>query len=349
MNTTYITTVGTSLLTNLDERPWAGWNATIELPVPANVNDWLKCVDPKIACAELNTLAHLGPDGTDSIVFLHSDTAEGGFCARMLMTEAGRRWDVKCSLDKIIRLDYRGGKESAQGLRSLTALLVKHHREATGKGQMVKLCATGGFKSEIAFTNLIGILMGSEVFYIHEQFRELVRLPALPIAEDAKFIKENEEFLHWIEEDVITRDDAQSWLSANPRLEDLVDYDEKNVYLNPAAHMLFVLYQGQTPVPWPPESKRLPRDKDGISGISHHRPKGWELIVEKLCKHPYVDFVRYADYKPGKTIEELDEKTLRLNYENSGERMGLLIETTSTVVTQLRRIVTHIERTILSK
>jgi len=349
MNTAYITTVGTSLLTNRDERPWAGWNSQMELPQATRVSEWLKEADPKIACAELNTLSQLAPDETDSIVFLHSDTAEGEFCAQMLLTEAGRRWGSKCTLNKIASLDYRGGKQSSQGLRSLAGLLLKHHREATEQGQIVKFCATGGFKSEIAFSNLIGVFTGSEVLYIHEQFRELVRLPALPIGEDRTFIKENEEFFYWIEKDIRSCNEAQSWLAANPRLEDLVDYDEENVYLNPAALMLFRLYQEEIPIPWPQESMRLPRDKDRISGMSHHRPKGWESIVYKLCSHPYVDAVRYTDYKPGKSIEELDTKTFRVNYRKSGEGMGMLIETTSTTVAQLRRIVTHIERVILRK
>ena len=42
-------------------------------------------------------------------------------------------------------------------------------------------CATGGFKAEIAFLNLIAALLEVEVYYIREQFREIVRLPRLPL------------------------------------------------------------------------------------------------------------------------------------------------------------------------
>lgn len=337
------------MLTNRDERPWAGWKTSEKLPTEVELQEWLKTADSQIASAELNTLVQLAPDDRDSIIFLYSNTAEGALCADTLSIKAERQWGSKCTTDRIANLDYSGGKQSANGLRSLVELLLKYYKYATQKGQAVKFCATGGFKSEVAFSSLIGMLTGSEVFYIHEQFKELVRLPALPIGEDKKFINANEEFFYWIEKDLRTRDEAQSWLSANPKLEDLVDYDKEYVYLNPAARMLFMFYQEETPILWPQESTRLPKDKNQITKTAHHRPKGWDRIVDELCKHPYVDSVRYTDYRPGKLTEELDENSFRVNYGKTGEGMGLLITTTSTSLSQLQRIIAHIERTILRK
>lgn len=347
MNTCFITTVGTSLLTNRDNRPWANWTTNAELPAEKIVIQWLQNADSNCASAELNTLGYLTPDDADSIIFLHSDTGEGEFCSKLLKGDAMRRFGSKCTLDKITSLDYTGGRKSAQGLRNLAALLLKYHREATQIGQIIKFCAAGGFKSEFAFTTLIGLITGCDVYHIYQQSTEPIRLPALPIGEDRRFIKQYEKFFYWIEEDIRTYEEAKSWL-VNPRLADLVDEDrEGNIYLNPAAHILFKYYQDDSPIPWPSESERLPREKDQISKEEHHRPKGWENLIQNLCKNPYVECVRYSAFRPGKIIDEVDEKSLCINYEKSGDTMGILVDTTADNRQQLYRIIEHIKRTIL--
>ena len=42
-----ICTVGTSLLTNRDDRPWAGWQRTTPLPDPAAMDRWLTGADAR--------------------------------------------------------------------------------------------------------------------------------------------------------------------------------------------------------------------------------------------------------------------------------------------------------------
>ena len=74
MSRLLITTVGTSLLTNRDDRPWAGWNRwTAEaFPDPREVDAWLTGADPTKATAETNTLQAIGIQDLDHVLLLHS-------------------------------------------------------------------------------------------------------------------------------------------------------------------------------------------------------------------------------------------------------------------------------------
>src|SRR5260370_20541974 len=88
-----ICTVGTSLLSNRDDRPWAGWNPRKDpLPDARDVDSWLATADPVTASAETNTLRGIGLDASDQVLLLHSDTPEGRFCSDRLLTfyRAGR-------------------------------------------------------------------------------------------------------------------------------------------------------------------------------------------------------------------------------------------------------------------
>ncbi|HMS17070.1 MAG TPA: CRISPR-associated protein, partial [Planctomycetota bacterium] len=74
-----ICTVGTSLLTNRDDRPWAGWNPRTPDPLPptTDVAGWLTSADLIKASAETNSLQALELGEMDALALLHSDTSEG--------------------------------------------------------------------------------------------------------------------------------------------------------------------------------------------------------------------------------------------------------------------------------
>src|SRR5690606_13143239 len=121
----------------------------------------------------------------DALALLHSDTPEGRFCAEGLRAlYRARCRDV--SLEQIGRLGY-GAAVFTTGLKSLVDVTLRLVHQGRERGRQALLCATGGFKAEIAFLNLLGALLEIEVAYIHELHRELVRLPRLPLTWDAEF------------------------------------------------------------------------------------------------------------------------------------------------------------------
>ena len=61
-----ITTVGTSLLTNRDERPWEwSFRKKTDLPDTGIVDKWLVTADPAKVSAEMNTLHRRSIGETD--------------------------------------------------------------------------------------------------------------------------------------------------------------------------------------------------------------------------------------------------------------------------------------------
>ncbi|MEM2713368.1 MAG: putative CRISPR-associated protein [Candidatus Jordarchaeales archaeon] len=148
--------------------------------------------NPKDASAELNTFLDLVADGYEAgmqqwIYLLFSDTMIGEVCAEVL----------KSCLEEILVKEYGGrGAVSAvkvpglgkpdtfcDGLANLfsaiTGLIRRHRRE----GDRVYVHATGGFKPEAAIAVLAANSpgTGAPVFYVHEHFRKVIRIPAMPI------------------------------------------------------------------------------------------------------------------------------------------------------------------------
>src|SRR5579884_1373039 len=222
-----VCTVGTSLLTNRDTRPWCGWSAQRKDPLPeaGAVDAWLAGADPVTASAETNTLRAVGLDPSDRVRLLHSDTPEGLFCSQRLLAylRAGRCREA--DERKLTALSYHQGSFAQRGLRSLVDEAISAVRRAHDAGLEPLLCATGGFKAEIAFLNLLGALLKVEVCYIHEQFREIVRLPRLPLACDAAFVLQHRDFFEWIEADFRASAEVEGWLKGRPELRPLVDDD----------------------------------------------------------------------------------------------------------------------------
>ncbi|MEJ5276604.1 MAG: putative CRISPR-associated protein, partial [Thermogemmata sp.] len=227
-----ICTVGTSLLTNPD-RPWAPWQRTKPLPEPAVVDAWLTTADPVTASAETNTLRAVGLTTDDRVCLLHSDTPEGQFCSQRLLAylRAGRCREAEER--KLNALHYHQGSFAQRGLRSLVDETIAAIRRARDQLLEPVLCATGGFKAEIAFLNLLGALLKVEVCYIHEQFREVIRLPRLPLAWDARFVLQHRDFFDWIEQEPRASTEVESWLRSRPELRPLVEDDpDGHTYLS---------------------------------------------------------------------------------------------------------------------
>lgn len=332
-----ICTVGTSLLTNRDDRPWRGWDPRGQdpLPAPEQVNAWLRQADPVKASAETNTLRLLELDDTDTLSLLHSDTPEGRFCAERL-ADLYRPAVREVFLEKVGQLGY-AARSFSRGLKALVDVVLKRVRAARERGRESIFCATGGFKAEIAFMNLMGALLEIEVVYIHELHRELVRLPRLPLAWDAEFVVRHRDIFDWIEDEPRKTSEVESWLKARPELRFLVeDADDGCTYLSAAGNLLNKvaterLAMGPRAI-WPAADPRPPEEKNLLASAEHHRPPGWKRFVDRICR---IDAVRAVRYDPrmlrGPRVRTLDAESgiIGLRYEAGGISLPLAIETTA--------------------
>lgn len=347
-----ITTVGTSLLTNRDERPWTWSHRTKALlPDPEAVDAWLADADPVKVSAEMNTLHRREIDETDQISFLHSDTPEGKYCSERL----GTYYTNKCREVRqcvLGALSYRDKSFAQSGLKSLISVTLQEIRYARERGLTPIFCATGGFKAEIAFLNLLGALLNIEVYYIHELHREEVLLPRLPLTWDADYVLQHQDFFDWIKADIRKSHEVESWLNARPELRPLVANMEMNgeyfTDLSAAGELLFEAAKEFRPhAVWPQLSENSPEEKYGISGVEHHRPNGWRKFVDRLCKIDCVSYVCYDEKAYGgtevKVINGMDG-VIGVRFGSTGSELPLRVETTANGNEQTELVAAHIRR-----
>lgn len=348
-----ITTVGTSLLTNRDERPWtwSHWNKEEPLPEPKVVDDWLATADPVKVSAEMNTLHRREIGETDRISFLHSDTPEGKYCSDRL----GTYYEKKCREVRqcvLGALSYQDKSFAQRGLKSLISVTLQEIRFARDHKLTPVFCATGGFKAEIAFLNLLGALLNIEVYYIHELHREEVQLPRLPLTWDTDYVLQHQEFFEWIKKEPRKSPEVESWLNASPELRPLVanvEIDgESYVDLSAAGELLFEAAKASRPrAMWPDSSDNSPEQKDGVSGVQHHRPNGWKQFVDRLCKIDCVNYVRYDRNVHGWTHVKVingEEGTIGVPFGPIDKQLPLRVETTALGNEQTELVAAHIRK-----
>ena len=347
-----ITTVGTSLLTNRDERPWEwSFRNKSDLPDTEIVDNWLVTADPVKVSAEMNTLHRRTIGKSDRISFLHSDTPEGKYCSERLGTYyAGKCREVKqCVLSA---LSYRDQSFAQSGLKSLISVTLQEIRRAHDLSLTPIFCATGGFKAEIAFLNILGALLNIEVYYIHELHREEVQLPRLPLAWDTEYVTQHQDFFAWIKEDMRKSTEVESWLNSRPELRTLVEDVKMDgvIYtdLSAAGELLFEAAKTYRPrAVWPQSSENSPEDKEGLSGVAHHRPRGWERFVERLCAIDCVDRVIFdATVYGGDAVKVIDAKTgtIGVRFGPTGNELPLKVETTARGDEQTELVAAYLQR-----
>lgn len=347
-----ITTVGTSLLTNRDERPWEwSFGNKEDLPDTDIVDNWLATADPVKVSAEMNTLHRRSVGQMDRISFLHSDTAEGKYCSERLGTYyANRCHKVKqCALSA---LSYRDQSFAQRGLKSLISVALQEIREARKISLTPIFCATGGFKAEIAFLNILGALLNIEVYYIHELHREEVQLPRLPLAWDTEYVIKHQDFFEWIKADMRRSIEVESWLNHRPELRTLVEDVEMEgisyTDLSAAGELLFEAAKEYQPRSvWPEPSENLPTHKDGLSAVEHHRPRGWEKFVSRLCAIGFVSRVVYDSTVYGGDVVKVidaDAGAIGVRFGPKGNELPLKVETTARGDEQTELVATYLRR-----
>ena len=350
---TIITTVGTSLLSNRDDRPWADWRFGGEHPDKDAVSAWLKTADPARASAEIHTWKRLGileePAG-EKVVLIHSHTPDGKFCAQCI--DDFVRWKgLETEIKQIAELSYADAATFNRGLSRLVRVLAETLRAGRASGE-VAIAATGGFKAEIAVANLVGALLGSPVYYIYEQFEQLVTLEPIPISLEPQWLREGsgKALLGKLGDGVVTRREIDSLLKTDGRLEILLESEEcdgdeiicTNVLGELAVQLL------KTPhADWPPTCDLDPEKKIKLQGARHHRPEGWEETVNRLSRNRFVRMVRYdgsAGNRKGIRPASDNSSDIHVVMNDGKFVMGLRVETTSGNAEQRRLLIDDFRR-----
>ena len=233
---TIISTVGTSLLSNCSKDQG-------RIPNDSDLANFLRHSEPIRACAESNSISRMVQAG-DRLIFLSSNTPDGERCARCLEAHFSKL--NSCSIERIDRLNYQASQFKMLGLRDLVAKLIKLVREERKNGREVLLNPTGGFKAEIAYATLVGLLFDVPVYYIHEAFPDIIEMPPTPIGWDYSLIALHDELLEWIAADLRRSNEVESRLLGNPsaaKLRLLLTEEDGFTFLSPTGDAFYESYQ----------------------------------------------------------------------------------------------------------
>lgn len=237
-----ITTVGTSLLTNYQKA------ARENDPTDQALANYLHHTAAEQACAETNSLHRLLVLD-DGIVFLHSTTNDGSRCADCLARHfRNRGHDSRAMV--IPDLSYQESRFKMRGLRSLVCKIIEIIDTERSRGHEVVINATGGFKAEIAYATLIGLLFDVPVYYIHEAFWEIIAMPPVPISWDYRLIADHDEFFDWLDADVRPTPEVDVRLKALPGEASadarfLLVEEEGYTYLSPVGEVFVAAYRAR--------------------------------------------------------------------------------------------------------
>ena len=234
---TLLVTVGTSLVQN------ARRDLKKELS-DTEIANYLRCTPPEQASAETNSLSRILQEG-DKIIFLHSQTHEGRFCAKALKQHYQKE-GYRAEICEIPDLNYAESRFKMRGLRSLVATLIEHIRRERQAQREVLINATGGFKAEIAYATVVGLLFDVPVYYIHEAFRDIIQMPPTPIGWDYSLMAEHEEFFEWVNEDLRQTVDVEKRLRGLPRSQEihlLLVEEEDFTFLSPTGEAFYEAYK----------------------------------------------------------------------------------------------------------
>ena len=159
------------------------------------VADVLKFVstDCRKASAELNTCMDLIIEGHNRglqqwVYLLFSDTKVGELCVKILkrfLDDFSRNnLDHMLSIPGVVKIEHLGDPNMfGDGLANLFTKIIKIVSAHKAQGDKVFIHASGGFKPETAIAVLAANtpMGGVPVFYVHEHFNRVVRIPAIPV------------------------------------------------------------------------------------------------------------------------------------------------------------------------
>ncbi len=189
----YLCTCGTSAAKKFfGQQPpfnaaWVAARGGLE-PAAAAIYDSFRtaCMDDDVAlkrdlCAEIHSLARMAVNATDTVVLFSSETADGQACAMAVKRYLERALPgIHCRIEVIPGLQVTDAQTfRTAGVLNFTKAVLREI-DANGAAQCV-LNPTGGFKSLVPYTVLIGMLKQVPAKYIFEQSSALIPLPMMPV------------------------------------------------------------------------------------------------------------------------------------------------------------------------
>ena len=342
---TILTTTGTSLLTNaareLKKRP----NQVSD----QELTQYFKQFGASEASAETNSLLKIvTPE--DEVVLLYTTTPEGDRCAKQVQKYLNNEGWKNLRLRQL-PLEQNEAQFERHGLRELVDILIDEINQAQRQQKEVIINATGGFKAEIAYTTMVGMIFQIPVKYIYQGFQQPITFPALPVTWNIDLLLAYEDFFTWLDE--CQKEEAvENRLQAIPERNQLQAFllppdAEGYVFLSPAGEILWKRLKQQQdladfvddpPISTVPISQKI---SSSLREKKHHPIQGTLELAEKLAELDYVEEIigGFWENTTNRRIKGITEDGLvRLLWADNTKATNLTIRTTARGQAQTLRV-----------
>ncbi len=291
--TTILTTTGISLHLNTSRE-----YKTVQ-PTDDQMRQFLR-VKPEAASAEANSLIQIAePD--DNLVLLHTETPEAVKCAKLLkeffINDRGFKHEPS-----LVKLEFQDDEKhiETQGLRNLVNTLIDEIEKAQRNNQDIIINATSGFKPEIGYSTMIGMLYQVPVKYMHEKFRRVVTFNPIALDWDTSLFLTYNKFFQWIDEEARQQRDIEERLKALPdreRIQALLTLPDEKGYIflsamGEALRRRFVHEAGEAEAaawPQPAEVENIEEKiASSLRNRKHHSIKNILFACRRIAELPYV-------------------------------------------------------------
>lgn len=299
---TIITTTGISLFFNTKRKYGAA-------PTEDQMRNYLHA-EPQTASAEANSLLQFAePD--DTIVLLHTEKPEAKLCVNILKDFFNHRGFKNI---RVVELQFQEDERHIEthGLRNLVETLIVEVDKAQRQQQKVIINATAGFKAQIVYSTMIGMLYQVPVKYMYENFHRVITFDPIPLDWDTSLFLSYQPFFQWIDDDVRQYYDVENRLQSIPERDRIriltfltVPNDKEEVFLSPIGNALQGKFKQQIEeakeMPWPPPVNIV----DIKTKISHSLLKSKHHMIKKLLPAcfkvaalPYVKEITGSHFEP---------------------------------------------------
>jgi putative CRISPR-associated protein (TIGR02619 family) len=303
---TIITTTGTSLLINAAR----DLNKKNHEVTEEDLRHFFERVDTEKACAETNSLSKIA-DNRDEIVLLYTSTKEGEMCAKVVASKLKKEGWTNIELRQL-HLEENEVQFERKGLRELVNTLIEEITKAQRQDREVIINATGGFKAEVAYTTMVGMIFQVPVKYIYQFFKNPITFPVLPVTWNIDLLLEYEEFFSWIDCEPRKNLEVEQRLSYLPDRAAisalLLPPDNDNeVFLSPAGQILWSRVRQQKElaemIEEPPASKianSQNKINSSLQDIKHNYPKDTLKFAEQVASLSAVESVIGGNFEKKK-------------------------------------------------
>ena len=273
--------------------------------------------------------------------------------ARAAVLKSEQAIQEKQAAEEITRVATQKSKQAIQEKQAAeeAALIAIREREEARKHADYLYDSIQEQTRELVIKDEDSRIETSEPHY-HHSFEVIHQSSQSPLTLD--IIIQHRTFFEWIDSEIRSTYDVDSWLKSYPQFRSLVKENSNGqICLNDLGTLLNCavneIFDDRPRLKWPKGVALPPSKKYGISLEPHHRPRGWEKFVNDLCEIDCVRRVAYDNCGYGGSdikVVDADSGTIACRYGPVGTCLPLRIDTTARGKEQTELVIEYIRKYI---